>query len=191
MKDLNPKFWWIILGKNDFTSTQCSAEVVLLGILRVIEEIRTHQPDSKIIVNSILPLSPNRDGRVLRNSAVSINKTDGIKNRRTHFWFWDESKQKDGSNINIKVKKHMSYYWSAATAVNQQLRIFCEKNKQNTYYFDSNVLFLDKTNRGRFIKKELMSDMLAGELTEQGHIAWHKAMVKKMKMIEKGSSKVR
>jgi len=192
MKDLNPKFWWIILGKNDFTSEQCSAEVVLLGILRVIEEIRTHHPDVNIIVNSILPLSGNRDGRiasrdvrVLGPGAELIN--NGIKRRRTKFLFWSENKHKQASDINIKVKKHMGLYWPAAAAVNQQLRIFCEKNKRNTYYFDSNLLFLHKTNRGKFIKKELMSDMLAGDLTEKGHLAWHRAIVKKMKTIEKAN----
>merc|ERR1712183_589758 len=42
----------------------CSEEVVLLGILRVIEEIQEMRPDAKIIVNSILPMTSDRNGKL-------------------------------------------------------------------------------------------------------------------------------
>jgi len=63
---LNPKIWWIVLGTNDLAMKQCSEEVVLMGILRVIEEILEQKPDAKIVVNSILPMSSDIKGRVPR-----------------------------------------------------------------------------------------------------------------------------
>jgi len=46
--DFNPKVWWISMGMNDLARMSCSEEVVILGILRVVEEIRTRKPDAKM-----------------------------------------------------------------------------------------------------------------------------------------------
>mmetsp|Transcript_32875 Transcript_32875/g.67526 ORF Transcript_32875/g.67526 Transcript_32875/m.67526 type:complete len:392 (+) Transcript_32875:138-1313(+) len=54
--DFNPKVWWLLLGMNDLTRMQCSEEIVVLGILRVVEEIRLRKPDAKIVINSLLPM---------------------------------------------------------------------------------------------------------------------------------------
>jgi len=61
---LNPKVFWIVLGTNDLAIKQCSEEVVLLGILRVIEEIQSQRPNAKIVVNSIIPMTDDIKGRV-------------------------------------------------------------------------------------------------------------------------------
>jgi len=61
---LNPKVFWIVIGTNDLAIKQCSEEVVLLGILRVIEEIQSIRPDAKIVVNSIIPMTDDVKGRV-------------------------------------------------------------------------------------------------------------------------------
>ena len=54
--DFNPKVWWLVLGMNDLTRMQCSEEIVVLGILRIVEEIRLRKPDAKIVINSLLPM---------------------------------------------------------------------------------------------------------------------------------------
>lgn len=66
--DLQPSIWWISIGTNDFGRAlpHCSAEVVLLGIKRVVEELRRLRPGSKIVVNSVLPRSEDDlNGRLL------------------------------------------------------------------------------------------------------------------------------
>eukprot|EP00546_Thalassionema_frauenfeldii_P014614 CAMPEP_0178930140 /NCGR_PEP_ID=MMETSP0786-20121207/21046_1 /TAXON_ID=186022 /ORGANISM="Thalassionema frauenfeldii, Strain CCMP 1798" /LENGTH=700 /DNA_ID=CAMNT_0020606587 /DNA_START=294 /DNA_END=2396 /DNA_ORIENTATION=- len=60
--DFNPRVWWVMLGMNDLGRMQCSEEVVVLGILRVVEEIRTRKPDAKIVINSMLPMADLRGG---------------------------------------------------------------------------------------------------------------------------------
>lgn len=42
--------------------TQCSEEVVVLGILRVVEEILEQRPNAKIVINSIFPMTSLRGG---------------------------------------------------------------------------------------------------------------------------------
>jgi len=63
---LNPKIWWLVIGTNDLAMKQCSEEVVLMGILRIIEEILDKKPDARIVINSILPMSSDPKGRVPR-----------------------------------------------------------------------------------------------------------------------------
>jgi len=57
---LHPKVFWFLIGTNDFghdDKPHCSPEVVLMGVLRVIEELRAARPHTLIVVNSILPRS--------------------------------------------------------------------------------------------------------------------------------------
>ena len=52
---LNPKIWWILIGSNDLGRGQCSEEAVLLGIMKLAEEISLLKPNSVVVINSILP----------------------------------------------------------------------------------------------------------------------------------------
>jgi hypothetical protein len=61
-KNFNPKVWWVSLGNNDLDRMKCSEEVVVLGILRVIEEILENKPDAQIVINSLFPMSKSRGG---------------------------------------------------------------------------------------------------------------------------------
>jgi lysophospholipase L1-like esterase len=53
----NPKVWWITLGMDDLGRMQCSEDVVVLGILRVVEEVITKKPDAHIVINSLFPMT--------------------------------------------------------------------------------------------------------------------------------------
>ncbi|KAL7574670.1 hypothetical protein ACA910_003015 [Epithemia clementina (nom. ined.)] len=54
---VEPKIWWLSLGMNDLSRMQCSEEVVVLGILRIVEKIQREQPDAHIVINSLFPMS--------------------------------------------------------------------------------------------------------------------------------------
>jgi len=60
--DFKPKIWWLELGLNDLARAQCSEEIVVVGILRIVEEILEKQPSSTIVINSLLPLADLRGG---------------------------------------------------------------------------------------------------------------------------------
>lgn len=61
-ENFNPRVWWISLGMNDLGRSQCSEEVVVIGILRVVEEIRMKKPNARIVINSLLPMADLRGG---------------------------------------------------------------------------------------------------------------------------------
>ncbi|KAL3822593.1 hypothetical protein ACHAXA_006378 [Cyclostephanos tholiformis] len=73
--DFNPKVWWLVLGMNDLTRMQCSEEIVVLGILRVVEEIMLRKPDALIVINSLLPMIDYRSEEVKMADLVDF-KTD-------------------------------------------------------------------------------------------------------------------
>ena len=56
----NPRVWWVSLGMNDLARMQCSEEVVVLGVLRVVEEILENKPDAQIVINSLFPMAEVR-----------------------------------------------------------------------------------------------------------------------------------
>ena len=58
----HPRVWWVSLGMNDLARMQCSEEVVIMGIIRVVEELRIKRPDAKIVIQSMLPMSDFRGG---------------------------------------------------------------------------------------------------------------------------------
>lgn len=54
--ELNPKIWWLHIGTNNFRS-KCSDKEIVLGIMHIVEEIRSRKPNAIIVVNAILPRS--------------------------------------------------------------------------------------------------------------------------------------
>lgn len=68
--NLHPKVFWLLIGTNDVGNKWCSPEATLLGILRVVEEIRKQKPGTMIILNSILPRSWHRNGNVLKGKGI-------------------------------------------------------------------------------------------------------------------------
>lgn len=60
---------------NDLTRMQCSEEIVVLGILRVVEEIMLRKPDALIVINSLLPMIDYRSEDVKMADVVDF-KTD-------------------------------------------------------------------------------------------------------------------
>eukprot|EP00977_Amphora_coffeiformis_P004484 scaffold965_cov158-Amphora_coffeaeformis.AAC.8 len=56
---LHPKIYWLSLGMNDLSRMMCSEEVVVLGILRVVEEI-INNTNSYVVINSVFPMSQMR-----------------------------------------------------------------------------------------------------------------------------------
>ena len=58
---LRPKIWWLNIGINDLVSTECSEEITLMGIIRVIEELMGMDDDAAIVVNSLLPTANRPD----------------------------------------------------------------------------------------------------------------------------------
>jgi hypothetical protein len=75
----DPKIWWIEVGMNDLGRAQCSEEVVVLGVLRVVEEL-LKKPNAKIVINSLFPMVDLRGGLRVGNKDYD----DAASNRNRH-----------------------------------------------------------------------------------------------------------
>lgn len=59
-ESLHPKLWWILIGTNDLLAG-CSADTIIAGNIRIVQEIRArhdshnHNALTPIVINSILP----------------------------------------------------------------------------------------------------------------------------------------
>lgn len=88
---LDPKVWWISIGEADLVKSQCSEDITLMGILRIVEELESRYPKSTIVVNSLLPYSTAHD---------TILEGPHVKNK-----YWPSIKQVN-DNLETFASKH-------------------------------------------------------------------------------------
>ena len=67
---------------NDLTRMQCSEEIVVLGILRVVEEIMMRKPHAKIVINSLLPMIDYRSEDVKMADVVDFKSNPDISMKK-------------------------------------------------------------------------------------------------------------
>mmetsp|Transcript_11721 Transcript_11721/g.17668 ORF Transcript_11721/g.17668 Transcript_11721/m.17668 type:complete len:478 (-) Transcript_11721:53-1486(-) len=63
---LNPKIWWLVIGTDDLRVKHCSEEVVIMGIIRNVEEILYQKPGAKIVINGLFPTADNERGNLIK-----------------------------------------------------------------------------------------------------------------------------
>mmetsp|Transcript_25031 Transcript_25031/g.35285 ORF Transcript_25031/g.35285 Transcript_25031/m.35285 type:complete len:396 (-) Transcript_25031:477-1664(-) len=142
--NLKPSVIWLLIGTNDFGNTWCSAELVVIGILRVVEELRQRLPGCTIVVNGLLPRTFNRKGFVARGRKKGLIRT---------------------------ARPAMPSLWDDIEAVNDELKRYCQ-NHEKMKYFDTKVFFKDASVDEHHLKidKKLMSDFL--HPTAKGYKRW-------------------
>ena len=70
---------------NDLARMHCSEEVVVMGIIRVVEELHNRRPDARIVINSMLPMHAFRGGAFpMQNDYRDAFRPDP-QNIRAHF----------------------------------------------------------------------------------------------------------
>ena len=72
-QSLNPSVFWLLIGTNDLGWAYCSPETTLVGILRVVEELKAKKPGSHIVINGLLPRSfDTKHGYVMKKKRRGI-----------------------------------------------------------------------------------------------------------------------
>jgi len=147
----HPKVWWISMGANDLGRTGCSEEVVLMGILRIIEEIQLQRPKhTKIVVNAILPTNAKAKERLVQppplgtktdrhdydhNSKGGPNVDDGT------VWYKSQTpKKRMPTHIHRTKEKDLM---PSIRSINNELHKFCEKH-EDVIYFDASEVILKR-----------------------------------------------
>jgi lysophospholipase L1-like esterase len=77
---LHPPVVWLLIGTNDLGNTWCSPELVVVGIIRIVEEIlRSSKPAATVVINGLLPRSFNDQGYVARGRRFTPALWEDIK----------------------------------------------------------------------------------------------------------------
>lgn len=163
---LQPKVWWILVGSNDLVHGQCSEEAIILGILRLADEIALARPGSVVVIEGLLPRTNSPDGTLGRHH----------KKRKFHAIH----KEKE------YVKRDEYPLWPSIEIINQELERFCAKH-EHLVYFDAASIFVGTfgnehfQSSGKGILKELMPDY--ANLSIKGHEIFLKVISKEVNRI--------
>jgi lysophospholipase L1-like esterase len=77
--NLRPSVYWVLIGTNDIGNTWCAPENVVVGILRVVEEILSKKPLAQVVLNALLPRSFNQEGYVAKIGKFKPSVWEDIK----------------------------------------------------------------------------------------------------------------
>ena len=113
-QSLNPQVIWLLIGTNDMGWAWCKPEVALIGILRVVEEIRAKKPGCDLVINGLLPRSFDHQTGYL---------------------------MKKGYNTKKQGSKKLPSLWNDIRAINKQLEEY-SKGHDNVHYVDASDIFL-------------------------------------------------
>lgn len=161
---LNPKVWWVGIGINDLSMHGCSEEVVLLGILRVVEEIQNQHPEATVVINSLLPIKRNEDG--LLQHLDKHHHDVALKEKEKNLL--DEEMSKKRGHID---------FWPSIVAINEELRKFASDHK-GVKFFNADEVFVEERQGGKYLKLDLMQDPFHPNLS--GHKKWNSAIKKRL-----------
>jgi lysophospholipase L1-like esterase len=172
--NLHPPVIWVLIGTNDFGSTWCSAEMVLIGILRVVEELRLLRPDSTVVIHGLLPRTYNRGGYVGRG-----------RQRRTWWWWWwwrFALSSLFGKSRLLPPPATMPSMWDDFEAVNEELKNYAA-NRERVEYFETEVFLVDPRvpDDMKQINGKLMPDFF--HPSAEGYRLWGLEIVEKLKVL--------
>ena len=163
------------VGTNDFLKDgleNCSEDVVLMGIQRVVGEIQSRKPESMIVVNGILPRAEKgNEGMLYVNSNGNGNdKLDG-------------GDDNDGdSTIDVM---------DAIDGVNKKLKEFCGTH-DNLHYFDAKDIFVEAKEElqteGNVVEYSIPQSLMADYLhpTSLGYQKWGRKIVDEIRSLVDG-----
>ena len=146
-ENLNANVFWLMLGTSDLARGGCSEEAVVLGMLRVAEEIHDKFPQAVIVIQGILPRTSREDGLL---EPRSMHKQLLGKHHTEKYY--------------AEMAKNAFLLWPSIQAINDMLAKFC-KGHEYFVYFDAAALFLSEVRDPKIgktykIVKKLMPDFV-------------------------------
>lgn len=142
----NPPVIWILVGTNDFGKNWCATELVVIGIIRLVEELRLRKPGSTIVINSLLPRTFDRHGYV-------------SKGRPGRWW-------------SRASRSALPSLWDDIEAVNEELRNYATSRSKVEYVDTTRMFFVDPSEEEEHLRidTKLMPDYL--HPSEKGYREW-------------------
>jgi len=200
---IDSRIFWLLIGTNDL-ARGCSPEVVFLGIIRIVEEMRKVKPDTIVVINALLPRTDRADGKlVMKGQDADDEEEQGFGNSGKSEWkssskevvgeadeiedddeggmlrFRSRTRRMDSSessNATISLD-----YWRSILSINKALKRYAIDHEK-VEYFDANDIFIGRIGNSYFTREEtmfLMKELQRDYLhpTALGHELWANEIV--------------
>lgn len=184
-----PAVIWLTIGSQDLGLTSCAPEMVIIGILRIVEEVLVRTTTSNVIINGILPRTFNRDGFVnkgglLNPSLIGIQTGMGANDGSTESGasgggVFNTAGSTDGTNVASTTKS----LWQDIQVVNEELKLYARYRHRVSYFDHNKKLFEDPnaTAKELRIDPKYMEDFF--HLTQKGYQQWGAAISKRLEKL--------
>jgi len=209
--EFNPKIWWLELGMNDLGRTRCSEEVVILGVLRVVEEILNKKPNANIVINSLLPMAEFRGGFEPKKwefkdsffkSIIAEDSSKGNDRRqlqeqpsRELRWFgmFGHDSGKPPKSVRMSTDRTKQKKFKTLTRLKRKIPLFTSiyainavlkkfaKKHEKVFFFDATNIFAEREERYWNLKTDMISTR--GHPSFEGYKKWERAVIEKTKTI--------
>jgi lysophospholipase L1-like esterase len=127
---LNPKVFVVLIGTNDLSRDYCSAENVIVGIIRNVEQLLRERPDATVVLHGLLPRTFNEEG-YLNKASSDVGNGGGYLNNYFH------------SN-KIDEKTARPSLWQDIQVINEELQGYA-LFRDRVEYWETNVFFQTPT----------------------------------------------
>jgi len=181
-----PAVIWLTIGSQDLGLTSCSPEMVIIGILRIVEEILLRTTTCHVVINGILPRTFNRDGYVnkgglLNPSSIGIPTGMGTSGSggNTASSVFNTAGSTDGTNVASTTKS----LWQDIQVVNEELKLYARYRHRVSYFDHNKKLFKDPKATGKELRidPKYMEDYF--HLTQKGYQQWGAAISKRLEKL--------
>lgn len=103
---LQPHVFVLLIGTNDLSKDWCSAENVVVGIVRIVELLLEERPTATVLLHGLLPRTTDRDGYLNQGRTIG----SGIRDWSSYF---NHGRDEDGDSPN---------FWPEIQIINDELR---------------------------------------------------------------------
>ena len=59
--------FWVLIGTNDLGTTSCTPDIVILGVIRIVEELRMRMPSATVVINGLLPRTSDHSAFLMQS----------------------------------------------------------------------------------------------------------------------------
>lgn len=179
-----PAVIWLTIGSQDIGLTSCAPEMVIIGILRIAEEILARTTTCNVIINGIMPRTFNRDGYVnkgglLNPSSIGIPTGIGSTESSTVSGVFNTAGSTDGTTVASTTKS----LWQDIQVVNEELQMYARYRHRVSYFDHNQKLFEDPKASGKELRidPKYMEDYF--HLTQKGYQQWGAAISKRLEKL--------
>jgi lysophospholipase L1-like esterase len=115
---LQPRIFVLLIGTNDLSKDWCSAENVIVGIVRIVELLLTERPTATVLLHGLLPRTYDEEG-YLNERRITAGRSNNNSSNWGNFFRHHDS-------VDNRDKEPLPNFWPDIKIINNELRGECQ-----------------------------------------------------------------